>query len=416
MLLVRSFQKTTMNSLRRFIRNLGPGLVTGAADNDPSGISTYSIAGARVGYSLLWLSLFTLPMTIAVQGMAAKVGLVTRHGLAAVIRRHYPRWVLYVAATLLVVSNIPIIAADLLGVAAGLNLLLPALPIISYVIPIAFLILLVEVLENYQNLARALKWLTLIFFAYVAAGFLAHPDWTAVLRGTFVPHLEWSKSFIAIVVALLGTTITPYLFFWQSSEEVEELHAKRGGQSIRNMLIDVNAGMVFLHLIFFFIMLTTASTLFTTGQDIQTAGDAAAALKPIAGDASSALLAIGLIGAGLLAIPVLTGSTAFVLAETFGWKEGFEQRVRKAPGFYATLTIAMALGVALALSGISVIEALFYSQVLAGIIAPILLVLLLRICNDRKIMGRHVNGWFFNVFGTVTIAIMAATAAALFIV
>lgn len=402
-----------MKSIRRFLRNLGPGLVTGAADNDPSGIATYSIAGAKSGYGLLWLSVLTLPMTIAVQGMCAKIGLVTRHGLATVIKRNYPPWVLYLMATLLIISNIPIIAADLLGVAAGFNLLLPNISIGTFVIPVAIVILLVELFESYNTLERTLKWLTLIFFTYVAAGFLAHPVWSEALKNTFIPHIELNSTFIAIALALLGTTITPYLFFWQSSEEVEELHSKRADTSIKNMLIDVNAGMLFLHLIFYFVILTAAATLFTHGVTIETAADAARALEPLAGGAASTLFAIGLIGAGLLAVPVLAGSTAFVLAETFGWREGFEQRVRKAPGFYSTIIVSMVVGVLIAVSGINVIAAIFYSQVLAGIIAPVLLVLILLVCNNRKIMGQQVNGWFFNTFGGLTVGIMTTAALAL---
>lgn len=402
--------------IRRFFRNLGPGLVTGAADNDPSGISTYSVAGAKTGYGLLWLSVATLPMTIAVQSMAAKVGLVTRKGLAAVIRQNYPRWVLYVAATLLVVSNIPIIAADLLGIAAGLNLLIPSVPITTFVGPVAFLILLVELFENYSNLEKVLKWLALIFFTYLVSAILAKPDWSQALKDTVVPHIEFRKEYLTIAVAVLGTTITPYLFFWQSAEEVEELHAKRGQASIRDMQIDVNAGMIFLHLIFYFIILTAAATLFVSGTEINSAADAARALKPLAGEASSALFAIGLVGAGLLAVPVLTGSTAFVLAETFGWRDGFEKRVRKAPGFYLTLAASMLLGVVLALSGVDVIKALFLSQVLAGVIAPILLVLLMLICNNPRIMGEHVNGRLTNVIGVLTIVTMSVIALAALLV
>jgi NRAMP (natural resistance-associated macrophage protein)-like metal ion transporter len=405
-----------MKSIRRFFRKLGPGLVTGAADNDPSGISTYSVAGATTGYSLLWLSVATLPMTIAVQGMCAKVGLVTRLGLAAVIRRNYPRWVLYLAAALLIISNIPIIAADLLGIAAGLNLLFPGVDITLFIAPVALLILLVELYESYDTIESALKWLTLVFFAYIFAAIMAKPDWLFALHNTLIPHLEWNATFLTIAVAVLGTTITPYLFFWQSAEEVEELHTKHTKASLKDALIDVNAGMLYLHAIVFFIILTTAATLYSSGVEIRTAADAARALEPLAGSASTFLFAIGLIGAGALAVPVLTGSTAFVLAETFGWKDGFEKKVRKAPGFYLTLTASMILGVIIALSGIDVIKALVLSQVLAGVIAPILLVILLLICNNRKIMGKHVNGWYFNLFGSITVVLMATIAIAAFVV
>lgn len=405
-----------MKSIRRFFRKLGPGLVTGAADNDPSGISTYSVAGATTGYSLLWLSVATLPMTIAVQGMCAKVGLVTRLGLAAVIRRNYPRWVLYLAAALLIISNIPIIAADLLGIAAGLNLLFPGVDITLFIAPVALLILLVELYESYDTIESVLKWLTLVFFAYIFAAIMAKPDWLFALHNTLIPHLEWNATFLTIAVAVLGTTITPYLFFWQSAEEVEELHTKHTKASLKDALIDVNAGMLYLHAIVFFIILTTAATLYSSGIEIRTAADAARALEPLAGSASTFLFAIGLIGAGALAVPVLTGSTAFVLAETFGWKDGFEKKVRKAPGFYLTLTASMILGVIIALSGIDVIKALVLSQVLAGVIAPILLVILLLICNNRKIMGKHVNGWYFNLFGSITVVLMATIAIAAFVV
>lgn len=398
-----------MNKIRHFLKNLGPGLVTGAADNDPAGISTYSVAGAKTGYGLLWLSILTLPMTIAVQGMSAKVGLVTKSGLAAVIRNHYSRWVLYVAALLLVVSNVTIIAADLLGMSAGFNLLIPQIPIAIFVIPVAALMLFIIIKESYKSIERFLKWLALIFFTYVFAAFLAHPAWGTAIKSTVIPTIHLNGTFVAIALAVLGTTITPYLFFWQSAEEVEELRSRHGHFSIKDMLIDVNSGMVFLHLIFFFVILTTATTLFGSGHEIVTAADAAQALKPIAGPLSEQLFAIGLIGAGFLAVPVLAGSTAYTLAETFGWKEGFESRFKKAHGFYGTLSLSMILGVALALSGLDVLTALVYSQVLAGVIAPILLVLLLLICNNRRIMGEATNGWFFNLFGALTVLVMAGT-------
>ncbi len=405
-----------MKSIRRFFRKLGPGLVTGAADNDPSGISTYSVAGASTGYSLLWLSVATLPMTIAVQGMCAKVGLITRQGLAAVIRKNYPKWVLYLAAALLIISNIPIIAADLLGIAAGLNLLFPNVDITLFIAPVALIILLVELYESYDTIESVLKWLTLVFFAYIFAAILAKPDWLYALHNTLIPHLEWNATFLTIAVAVLGTTITPYLFFWQSAEEVEELHTKHTKASLKDALVDVNAGMIYLHAIVFFIILTTAATLYSSGIEIRTAADAARALEPLAGSASTLLFAIGLIGAGALAVPVLTGSTAFVMAETFGWKDGFEKKVRKAPGFYLTLTASMILGVVIALSGVDVIKALVLSQVLAGVIAPVLLVILLLICNNRKIMGKHINGWFFNLFGIITVLLMATIAISAFVV
>ncbi len=406
-------------------RSLGPGLVCGASDNDPSGIGTYSVAGASTGYRLLWMAVFTMPLLVAVQSMAARIGAVREEGLGKAIQDRFGRRMLVGSVTILLIANIATIAADLGGVAAGVHLLAPVPE--KLIIPILGVgLLAVEVFWSYRRFASLVKWLTLVLFLYIVSGFLASPDWAEVVKGTFIPHLSFSKEFLSAAVAVLGTTISPYMFFWITSQEVEEEeenpgpdlddHPVTAARAERSRRVDVITGMAYANLVFYFIILSSASTLGKRGIQIQTAQEAARALTPIVGRFDTVLFAVGLIGAGLIAIPVLAGAVAYPLAELFHWTEGLDNPLRKAPGFYAALTGAVAIGVALNFLKVNPLKALVYAAILQGFLAPILLVLLTVIARDAALMGSHRNGWFDTTFGFLAAGVMAAAAIALVVV
>lgn len=420
--------------LRRWLRILGPGLVTGAADDDPSGIGTYSQAGAAFGTGQLWLALYMLPLLIAVQEMCARIGLVTGQGIAAVVRRRYSRTVLLVAVSLVFVANTLNIGADLGAMAATVQLLLPGLPFLPLLCALSLGILALEVFVPYQRYAVVLKILTLSLLAYVATGLIVGPHGADLLRATVVPSLQLTPIFLALVVGVLGTTISPYLFFWQASEEVEEAEAHhrtlRGKDVTRQRLsllgqihllrLDTALGMVSSEVATWFIIFTTGSVLHSHGiTNITTADQAAAALEPLvrsfpnAGLLAKALFATGILGVGLLGIPVLAGSAAYAVAEAFHWREGLAKTLRQAPGFYAVIGLATLVGMLLNLLNINPIVALVYSAVINGVVAVPLLVLILLVANNRSIMGVHVNGWLSNVIGALTTLAMAAAAIAL---
>jgi len=348
------------NLLKRSLAVLGPGLITGAADDDPSGISTYSVAGAAYGYATLWVALLTFPLMAAIQLMCARLGMVTGRGLAAAVRIYYPRWVLWGACSILVVANVINICADLGGMAEATQIITGIRSLIW--IPFyALFILGLLFWISYKVIANIFKWLTLVLFAYVVASLYAHVDWRQALAVTFVPHLEWSRGFLAVLVAILGTTISPYLFSWQAAEEVEEERAKgrtlaeRKGATtgeLRTAHADTIAGMLFSNLIMYFIILTTAATLNAHGQtNIATARQAAEALRPLAGDGAYLLFTLGLIGTGMLGVPVLVGSCAYAVAEGAAWRGSMADKPRSARKFYAVMAVAMALGLALNYAG-----------------------------------------------------------------
>jgi NRAMP (natural resistance-associated macrophage protein)-like metal ion transporter len=402
----------------RFFRRLwslpGPGVITGAADDDPSGIATYSLTGARTGYSLLWTSALTLPMNAAIQNMCARIGLVTGEGLAANLRRHYPRGVLTVLVALLFVANTTNIGADMAAVAAGIALI-TGLPAGWLVLPVGAGILVSETVVPYHVFANYLKVLTLVLFAYIADAFYAHPDWLKALRYTFVPSLEFKSSTIGIVLAVFGTTISPYLFFWQSSEEVEELHRQHETRAtepeLRRAQLDVDAGMFIANIVFYFIVLTSAATLYPAGiRDIKTARDAAEALRPLAGDQATLLFAVGFIGTGLLSIPVLAGSAAYAVAELFDWREGLEEPPARAPQFYSVIALSSVIGLAIAASGVGAIRALFIAAIVNGIISPLLILAIILVANDERVLGRHRNGAVSNILGFATVIVMGLAA------
>jgi NRAMP (natural resistance-associated macrophage protein)-like metal ion transporter len=409
--------------VRRFFADLGPGLITGAADDDPSGISTYSVTGASFGYAPLWTALFSFPLMAAVQLMCARLGLVSGRGLASVVRQRYPRRVLWGACALLVVANVVNIGADLGGMASATGLVTGTRPLVWTPF---YTVLIVSLLfwSSYKQIARAFKWLTLILFAYVFAAFLAHPDWNSVLRSTFVPHVEWSSSYLATFVGILGTTISPYLFFWQAAEEVEEERAmgrrtvrqRKGAttEELRSARTDVMAGMFFSNFIMYFIILTTAATLNAHGQThIETAQQAAEALRPLAGHGAYLLFTLGLIGTGMLGVPVLAGSAAYAVSEAEAWYGTLEARPRLAPRFYAVVGVSLFVGMALNYAGFNAVKMLFWSAVLNGVLAPPLIVLVVLLTSSRKVMGERTNPPLLKWLGWATAAIMTAATVAM---
>ena len=417
--------KPPKGKVRQFFAELGPGLITGAADDDPSGISTYSVTGAMFGLMPLWTALFSFPLMAAVQLMCARLGLVTGRGLAGVVRLYYPPWVLWGACALLIVANVFNIGADLGGMAEATEMMTG---IKSYYLTPVFAGMIVCLLffSSYRQIARIFKWLTLVLFAYVITGFLAQPHWTAVLKATIVPRVEWSSAFLATFVGILGTTISPYLFFWQASQEVEDKRAhgkatveERKGATDNELRIarrDVFIGMFFSNLVMYFIILTTAATLNANGQtNIETAQEAAEALRPLAGDGAYLLFTLGIIGTGLLAVPVLAGSAAYAVAEAKNWRGTLEDRPRISPGFYAVVAVSMLLGLALDFVGFNAIKMLFYSAVLNGVLAPPLVVLIVLLTSNPKIMGNRTSSRPLRYLGWATAAIMTAAAVGMFL-
>ena len=418
-------KKTAHGRVRKFFANLGPGLITGAADDDPSGISTNAVAGADFGYLPLWMSLFSFPLMVAVQLMCARLGLVTGRGLAGVVRLYYPRWVLWGACALLIVANVFNIGADLGGMGEATEMITG---IKSYYWTPVFTALIISLLffSSYRHIARVFKWLTLVLFAYVITAFLAQPDWFAVLKATFVPRVVRSSQFLAVFVAIIGTTISPYLFFWQASQEVEDERAhgritvkEREGatdEELRAARTDVLSGMFFANIVMYFIVLTTAATLHASGQtSIETAQQAAEALRPLAGRGAYLLFTIGIVGTGMLAVPVLAGAAAYAVAEAEQWKhDSLEDRPRLAPRFYAVVAVAMLLGLGLNFFGFNAVKMLFYSAVLNGILAPPLILLVVLLNGNPKIMGSRVSSRPLRYLGWATVVIMTAAAVAMF--
>jgi NRAMP (natural resistance-associated macrophage protein)-like metal ion transporter len=401
---------------RRFFSNLGPGLITGAADDDPSGIATYSVTGAAFGYAPLWTALFSFPLMAAIQIMCARLGMVTGLGLAGVIRVRYPRWVLWGACSLLVIANIVNIAADLGGMADVTQLLTGVRSL--YWTPVYAIVLVWLLFQtSYRLIARIFKWLTVVLFAYIAAAFFAHPNWGAVLRATVFPHVKWSAAFWATLVGILGTTISPYLFFWQAAQEVEEdiaagksTVAEREGAShraLRRSRNDVLTGMFFSNLVMYFIILTSAATLHVHGNtSISTAREAAEALRPLAGNGAYWLFSLGLIGAGMLGVPVLAGSCAYAIAEAADWVGSLDVHPPVAHGFYAVIAIAMAIGLGLDYAGFNAVKMLFWSAVLNGALAPPLLVIVVLLTSRADVMGEHRNGPLLRWLGWTCAGVM----------
>jgi len=382
--------------VRRFVSALGPGVITGAADDDPSGIATYSIAGAQLGTSLLWTAALTWPLMAAVQMMCARIGMVTGEGLAGALAKRFPKPLLVAVAAALLAANVLNIGADLAGMADAAEML-TGINSHYFVLLFGIGIAYATVRLRYFQLAAALKWLALSLFAYVVTAFLVHPRWGAVARDAFVPSLPQGREAWATLVAILGTTISPYLFFWQASQEVEEERAKgrrmlirREGATSREIAdrkLDVGVGTFASNLVMFFVILTTALTLHTHGiTRIETSRQAAEALRPLAGGLAATLYTLGILGVGCLAIPTLSGSAAYAFAETFRWSEGLDEKIASARGFYLVVLVSTAAGVVVDFADINPIRALFWSAVVNGVLAPFLLVGILVVASDRKLM------------------------------
>ena len=414
------------SAVRRYFAKLGPGLITGAADDDPSGISTYSVAGASLGYPILWTALFTFPLMAAVQLMCARLGMVTGRGLAGVIGRRYPSWVLWPACGLLIVANTFNIGADLGGMGDVMHMV-TGIPSYLGTPFFALVIVVALVWGSYRWIERTFKWLASALLAYIITAFLARPDWGAVLRATFIPHVQWTGEFMAVLVGILGTTISPYLFFWQASQEVEEERAmgrvtveEREGATdpeLRDATTDSNTGMFYSNLVMYFIILTTAATLHAHGmRDIETAQQAASALGPLAGRGAYWLFTLALIGTGMLAVPVLAGSCAYAIAEAAGWESAsLDDRPKRAGHFYVVIGLAMLIGLGMNYFGLNAVKMLFWSAVLNGVLAPPLVVLVVLLASDRTVMGERVNAPIANVLGWICAAVMAVAAVAMFI-
>ena len=412
--------------VRKFFSGLGPGLITGAADDDPSGISTYSVTGAAFGYSQLWTAIFSFPLMFSVQLMCARLGMVTGQGLAGIIRRRYSRWVLWGSCTLLVVANTFNIGADLGGMAAAMQMI-TGITAFVWLPVFVLLILALLVWSTYRHIARIFKWLTLVLLAYVVAAFMSHPNWGQVLRSTFLPRIELSSAYLATFVGILGTTISPYLFFWQAAQAVEEdkkngkrtIEARRGAsdEELKAARTDVFTGMAYSNVIMYFIILTTGATLFASGhRDIATAGQAAEALRPLAGGLAYLLFTIGIVGTGMLAVPVLAGSAAYAVAEGLDWEGSLDDRPPLSKKFYGVLAAAVVIGLGLDFLGLNPVRMLFWAAVLNGVLAPPLVVLVTMLTSDRTVMDDRINKPVFRWLGWLTAAVMAVAAIGMIVI
>ena len=418
-------RRARKNALKRFFSVLGPGLTTGAADNDPSGIATYSIAGAQLGTSLLWTALVTWPLMAFIQLMCARIGMVTGRGLAGALRQRCPRWLLLIAAAALLSANIITIGADLAGMSDAAKMLI-GLDTRLLTIIFGAGITLAIIYFRYYQIASILKWLTLVLFAYVITAFILKPHWRTALYDTFIPswprgHNAWQN-----LVAVLGTTISPYLFFWQASQEVEEekamgrriLVSREGAtkREISDRRLDVVTGTFFSNLVMYFIILTAALTLHAhNNTNIESSRQVAEALKPLAGSFAAVLYTIGLVGVGLLVIPILAGSSAYAFAETFAWKEGLDLPVTTARYFYAVIAVSTLLGIAMVFVKINPVKALFWASTINGVLAPFLLIGILLVSCDRKLMQRQPSAWLSRVMVGLTAALMFLAAVAMFV-
>ena len=401
--------------VRSFLKSLGPGLITGAADDDPSGIGTYAAAGASFGLATLWTACLTFPFMAAVQHICARIGMVSGRGLAGVLRKQYSTSILYPAIFLLVAANVINLGADLGAIADAVGLVAGIRA--AWLVPFIGLgLVALQVFGRYRFIANLFKWLTLALFAYAIDVFVVHPDLTEVIKATFIPTLSFNKEYLTLLVAILGTTISPYLFFWQADQEVEEkkeegkktVRQRQGatGEEIRKSTIDVNVGMGVSNLVMYFIILSTAVTLFKTGRtNIETGAEAAKALEPIAGRFAGLLFAAGMIGSGLLAVPILSSASAFAVSELFGWPCGLDKGWARARNFYAVILAATLLGAAMTFSGIKPIAALFWTAVINGALSPFFLVLIMQSARSPKVMGDQPIGPLLTALGwTVTVA------------
>lgn len=426
--------------IKKFFKVLGPGLITGASDDDPSGIATYSQAGATFGLSTLWTALVSFPLMAAIQEMCARIGIVTSVGLTTTLRTHYSKIVLYTMLFFSVPAIILNIGADIAGMGAVANLICPSIKPMVFSVLFTIILLILIIYLPYNKIVGVLKYLCLSLILYIAVPFFTHPDWGKVFHNTLIPTIKFNKEFIGILVAILGTTISPYLFFWQVSMEAEDVKSsrtlilarrkilkneesvetrkKKEGHFImlliKKMRLDVNFGMLLSNLVMFFIILATGTALFANGvTQIDTVEQAAKALEPVAGKASYLFFTLGVLGTGFLAIPVLSGSLSYIVSETFGWKGDLDKKFHQAKPFYIIIIISLLLGLCINYFGISPIRALLYTAILYGLTSPILIAIILHIANNKKIMKEHTNGKWSNILGFITLVVMSVAAVTL---
>ena len=418
--------RSRFDRIRLGLRKLGPGLVTGAADDDPSGVATYSQVGAQFGYGMGWAILFSYPLLASIQAISAEIGSVTGMGVAQNLRRHYPRWLLQIVVNLLLIANIINLGADLGAMGAALGLLIGG-PVMVYAGLFAIVCVLMEIFMSYTSYARVLKWSTLALLSYVAVVFVAGVDWGKAAYGALVPNFVFDNAHAMALVAILGTTISPYLFFWQAGQEVEEQHRRhvkplcvaprRAGSELRRIRIDTMLGMGFSHLTALFIVIATAATLNAHGiTHVESSAQAAEALRPIAGDFAFALFAIGIIGTGMLAVPILAGSAAYAVSESFGWVEGLDRKPREAKAFYATIAVATIAGLTLNYVGVDPIKALYWAAVVNGVLAAPLMVVMMLIATNRAVMGKLRVSGRLATGGWLATAVMGIVAVGFFLI
>ena len=416
-------KESIIQGSKNYIKKLGPGIITGAADDDPSGITTYSQTGAQYGTSMIWMAAWVFPLVSTIQEMCARIALVTGRGLASNIKKNYSKEVLYACTILLFFANTFNIGADLGAMAKTIQLLDPNLSFVLLVISVGVLGLFLEILVPYRKYSKYLKWLVLAVFSYIITGFIIHMNWHQLLHDGLIPHLTFTKTQILLFTGVLGTTISPYLFFWQTSEEIEEeivrgqtsikLRKGTNHEEIREMRADIWTGMFLSTIVMFFIIAVCANTLFAHGiTNISTAADAARALRPLAGNGAYLLFAIGILGTGLLAIPVLAGSSAYAISESFGWKEGLYRKYKTAHAFYGVIVVSILIGILINFIGLDPIKALLYSAIANGIAAPVILVFIVKISSSKKIMGEFKNSLIYKILGWTATALMGITAIA----
>jgi NRAMP (natural resistance-associated macrophage protein)-like metal ion transporter len=423
--------KAKRNKLQKILSAIGPGITTGAADDDPSGIATYSQTGAQFGYGQLWTALYMLPLMMAVQEACARIGMVTGKGIAAIVKQNYNRKLLYAVVTLVVIANVINIGADIGAMAAAAKLILP-LPFAVWTLLFTASILILEIFTTYKVYARILKWLALSLLAYPVTVFIVRMPWLTVLKATFIPHIEFNFAFLFIITGVLGTTISPYMFFWETSQEVEEVKQKRWFRNgvpqiragnIRMMRIDNNLGMIISEITTWSILVVAGTVLHNSGvTDLKTSADAAKALEPLvksfphAGYLSKLIFSIGIIGLGFLAVPILSGSAAYAVSEAVNWKSGLNLKLKRAHGFYGIITIATLFGLIINFVGISPVKALIYTAVLNGVASVPLVFLIIKISSSYKIMGKYKSGLLSKIFLWITFLAMGAAAVATFLI
>lgn len=421
------------SSAKKTLKSLGPGIITGAADDDPSGIATFSQAGAQFGFGMLWMALFQYPMMTVIQEICARIGLVTGNGIGGVFKKKYSKKVVLPLAGLLLIANTINIGADIAAMGASVRLLVPSIPFFITTLSFALFIIGSEIIIPYKKYVKILKYIALSLFAYVITAIIVGGNWNQILASSIIPHIELKPEFAMMFVAIIGTSISPYLFFWQASEEAEEAVAKKkikeigkgnpkvSKKEIKLMRIDIAVGIAFAELIVWTIMITTAGSLHSHGvTDIQSAEQAAKALEPLvktfphAGELSKAIFAFGIIGTGLLAIPVLAGSSGYALADTFGWKQGLNKRFRQAKVFYLVIATSTSIGLLMNFINIDPIKALIYTAVINGVTSVPILFAVMKVSNDKKILKENTNGRISNIIGWLTFVIMGVSVVILF--